>query len=99
MVYINKQKLNSRILRIKETICKRFPELSQHIEKSYAAIPYAKCPDTTIRNLIEYYESLELLLKNYKSQYEAAPRAETKETAEIWLIVNHKLNYPVSANI
>lgn len=56
---------NADILRMTLKIQTEFPELQEYITEMPITIPDAQHPEITIKNLSEYYESLETLLKNY----------------------------------
>jgi hypothetical protein len=60
------QQLNADILKITLTIQNQFPELSEFITEMPITIPDAIHPDINIKNLSDYYETLENLLKNYR---------------------------------
>ncbi len=57
--------LNADILRITLAIKSQFPELSKYIEEMPVTMPDEENPDITLKNLKEYYESLESMLKKY----------------------------------
>ena len=59
------EELNADILRITMAIKSQFPELSKYIEEMPVTMPDAKSPEITLRNLKEYYDSLESILKKY----------------------------------
>ncbi|MES2559456.1 MAG: hypothetical protein V4590_06935 [Bacteroidota bacterium] len=61
---------NAEILGITLKIQSQFPELSKYITEMPVSIPDVQHPEITIRNLKEYYESLETLLVKYKVNHE-----------------------------
>jgi hypothetical protein len=71
------KKLSSKILKLIETINVEHPGLKEYIGQMPALIPNPKCPDTNIRSLLEYYDRLDLLLKNYLFKPKDLPGAAT----------------------
>ncbi|MFM9909072.1 MAG: hypothetical protein ACKVOW_06980 [Chitinophagaceae bacterium] len=63
------QELNNDILKITMRISEKFPELSKYISEMPVSIPDTDDPEITIKNLSEYKESLELLLKKYEKNH------------------------------
>lgn len=63
------QQLNNDILKITMKISENFPELSKYISEMPVSIPDTDDPEITIKNLSEYKESLELLLKKYEKNH------------------------------
>jgi hypothetical protein len=61
--------LNSKILKVTMTIKEQYPELSKYLEEMPATIPSDKDPEITLKNLSEYYESLNSLLNEYKLEH------------------------------
>jgi hypothetical protein len=59
------KELNNDILKITMTIEEKFPELSKYIEEMPVAIADKSNSEITAKNLKDYYDSLEALLKNY----------------------------------
>lgn len=59
------QQLNSDILEITMEIKEKFPELSKYILEMPVTIPTIENPEITRKALQEYYESLNVLLKDY----------------------------------
>lgn len=57
--------LNSDILEITMIIKEKFPELSKYILEMPVTIPNVENPEITRQALQEYYDSLDLLLKDY----------------------------------
>ena len=63
------KELNQDILKITMTIEERFPELSKYIGEMTVNISEAIGPDTIIKNLMDYCDSLNALLKGYSSSH------------------------------
>ena len=61
----HEKELNSRILAITMIIAEKFPELSKYIGEMPVTIPDAADPEINVRNLQDYYNSLDALLKRY----------------------------------
>ena len=61
---------NAEILRITLKIQNQFPELSKYMTEMPITMPDAKHPEINIKNLSDYYESLESLLKNYSLNHD-----------------------------
>lgn len=59
------KQLNSDILEITMEINEKFPELSKYILEMPATIPNMENPEITRKALQEYYDSLNVLLKDY----------------------------------
>jgi len=59
------QDLNSKILKITMTIKDHHPELSKYLEEMPATIPNKENPEITLKNLSQYYESLNSMLNKY----------------------------------
>ncbi len=59
------KELNAMILEITMKIQDKFPELSKYICEMEATIPNEKYPGINIKNLKEYYESLNTMLRKY----------------------------------
>lgn len=59
------QQLNSDILEITMEIKEKFPELSKYILEMPVTIPTIENPEITRKALQEYYDSLNVLLKDY----------------------------------
>lgn len=57
--------LNSDILEITMKIKEKFPELSKYILEMPVTIPNIENPEVTRKSLQEYYDSLNILLKDY----------------------------------
>lgn len=57
--------LNSDILEITMKIKEKFPELSKYILEMPVTIPNMENPEVTSKSLQDYYESLDILLKEY----------------------------------
>ena len=63
------KELNSKILKITMTIQEKYPELYKYLEEMPVTIPDEKDSDTDIRNLTEYYDSLNSLVNNYAREH------------------------------
>lgn len=59
------KQLNSDILEITMKIKEEYPELSKYILEMPVTIPIIKNPEVTRKALQEYYDSLDILLKDY----------------------------------
>lgn len=60
--------IEDAILNITMKIKTEYPELSKYLEEMPVTIPDTKNPEINIKNLQEYYNSLESLLKKYNSK-------------------------------
>lgn len=65
----SEKELNSEILKISMTILEKYPELSEYLTEMPVTIPSEDSPEITLKHLKSYYESLNLLLNNYKVVY------------------------------
>ncbi len=63
--------LNADILRLTLKIHTQFPELSKYITEMPVSNPNVEHPEITRKNLTDYRESLEALLKNYSVNHAA----------------------------
>jgi predicted nucleic acid-binding Zn-ribbon protein len=61
--------LNSDILNVTMAISEKFPELSKYIIEMPVTIPDTDDPEINIKNLSDYKESLETLLKKYEKEH------------------------------
>lgn len=59
------KQLNNDILEITMKIKEKFPELSKYILEMPVTIPYTENPEVTRKALLDYYDSLDILLKDY----------------------------------
>jgi hypothetical protein len=59
------KELNDDILKITMLIQEKYPELSKYIAEMPVTIPNEATPEITIKILKEYYESLDILVKDY----------------------------------
>lgn len=59
------KQLNEGILKITMKIKKKFPELSKYILEMPVTIPILENPKINHKSLLEYHNSLEIVLKNY----------------------------------
>ena len=64
--------LNAKILKTTITIKNKYPELSKYLDEMPDTIPNEKDPEITLKNLSAYYESLNSILKKYKSTHPAS---------------------------
>lgn len=65
----NEQELSNDILKITMMINEKFPELSKYITEMPVTIPDTDNPEINIKNLSDYKESLETLLKKYEKDH------------------------------
>ena len=65
------EELNADILKITLKIAEVYPELSKYIGEMPVKVPEPVGNEITIKNLTDYYASLEELLKNYTKNHEA----------------------------
>lgn len=63
------KELNSKTLKITMTIKDQYPELSKYLEEMPDTISDEKDQEITLKNLSSYYESLNSILKKYKSDH------------------------------
>jgi hypothetical protein len=68
------KELNADILKITATIQARFPELSKYIIEMPANNADNDGLDVNIKNLQDYYDSLDALLKNYDTYHKSAAK-------------------------
>ena len=61
----NEDELNADILKITMIIQSKFPELSKYIAEIPVTIPNEANPEINTKVLKEYYDSLEIMLKDY----------------------------------
>jgi len=62
--------INAKILKITLKISNDFPELYSYLEEMPVTIPYTNDPEINLNNLKKYYNSLEVMLKNYMLTHE-----------------------------
>jgi hypothetical protein len=62
---------NAEILKITLKIQNEFPELLKYITEMPITMPDAQHPEINIKNLSDYHESLEALLRNYGVNHES----------------------------
>jgi hypothetical protein len=65
-----KEDLDTDIINITMKIQDTFPELSKYITEMPVKISDIKDPGVTLKNLKDYYNSLEALLKKYMEEHE-----------------------------
>lgn len=65
--------LNTKIMGITLTINDHYPELSEFLGEMPATIPNENDPEMTLSHLLDYYESLNSILNNYKPEHPAMP--------------------------
>lgn len=63
------KELNTKILKITMLINDHYPELSKYFEEMPDTIPNEKKSEITLKNLGTYYESLNSILKKYRSDH------------------------------
>lgn len=68
------KELNAKILKITMTIKNQYPELSKYIEEMPVSIPNEKNPEITLKNLKEYYDSLNSVLTKYMDEHPVSQR-------------------------
>lgn len=66
------KKINKAILKITMKIKEQFPELSKYILEMPVTIPNVENPEMNSKALQEYYNSLEIFLKNYTENHNIA---------------------------
>ena len=64
------KEINKDILKITMEIRDKYPELSKYIEELPVTIPNIAEPEINTKSLMNYYESLDVLLKKYKLEHE-----------------------------
>lgn len=57
------------IIRITTEIRTNYPELSKYVEEMPVSLNNINAEDKSPNNMKEYYESLEMLIKNYKETH------------------------------
>lgn len=72
--------LNRDILSITMKIKDKYPELSKYISEMPVKLGEASDEATDLKNLTEYYESLETLLNNYIPNHKSTP-STTEESS------------------
>lgn len=65
----NEKELTDAILKITMTINEKFPELLKYVNEMQVSVPDADNPEINIKNLADYKESLESLLKKYEKNH------------------------------
>ncbi|MBC7936403.1 MAG: hypothetical protein H7Y86_13720 [Rhizobacter sp.] len=63
------EEINKDILAITMTIDEQFPELSKYIAETPMEVSFGADPETNLKNLQDYYETLNTLLKNYTKNH------------------------------
>ncbi|NEW80379.1 MAG: hypothetical protein GZ086_13355 [Gelidibacter sp.] len=63
------KKLNAKILKITMTIKEQYPELIEYLNEMPITVPTEKNPEITIKNLNDYYDSLNAILTKYKLEH------------------------------
>jgi len=91
------KKLNTRILKLLTTIREKYPELQHFICSKPVLIPRPKYPDTNIRNLTEYYNALDVLVKNYVYNSGSFPVSRTPDRMDVKFIISSKSPYSAFA--
>lgn len=66
-----KNDLNEAILKITMKIRKDYPELSKYLNEMEVTIPNKATPDVTNKALLDYYNSLDSMLKKYDVTHKA----------------------------
>ncbi len=68
------KKINREILKITMKIKEQFPELSKYILEMPVTIPNVENPEMSHKALQDYYDSLEVLLKDYAENHKMATK-------------------------
>lgn len=68
------KKINKAILKITMKIKEQFPELSKYILEMPVTIPNVENPEMNSKALQDYYDSLEVLLKDYTENHNIIPK-------------------------
>jgi hypothetical protein len=68
------KELNSDILKVTMTIAEKFPELSKYIGEMPVTIPDTTDPEINNKNLQDYHDSLDGLLKKYTKNHKDASK-------------------------
>lgn len=63
--------LNKAILKITMKIRNDYPELSKYLNEMVVTIPDVATPEMTNKILLDYYNSLDSMLKEYNATHEA----------------------------
>lgn len=63
--------LNEAILKITMKIRKDYPELSKYLNEMVITIPDVATPEMTTKVMLDYYNSLDSMLKKYDATHEA----------------------------
>lgn len=66
--------LNADILKITMMIQSKFPELSKYIAEIPVTIPNVANPEINTKILKEYYDSLEIMLKDYAVNHSSSTK-------------------------
>ncbi|MCF6129610.1 hypothetical protein L1S35_07995 [Flavobacterium sp. AS60] len=64
--------LNEAILNITMKIRKEYPELSKYLNEMEVTIPYVDTPEMTKKLMLDYYNTLDSMLKKYDATHKAA---------------------------
>ena len=73
-------KLNEDILKITMIIKEKYPELLKYIGEMPVRISHEDSEAENMKNLIDYYESLDNLLKDYKLSHISNPSIDIEAT-------------------
>ena len=68
------KELNADILKITMLIQDKFPELSKYIAEMPVTIPNVENPEITVKNLQDYYNSLDIIVKDYDKNHSISPK-------------------------
>ncbi len=66
--------INARILEITMQIQNEFPELSKYIAEIPITIPNEPTPEISLKVLTEYYDTLQILIKDYAQSHIATTK-------------------------
>lgn len=69
-----KNDLNEAILDITMKIRNDYPELSKYLNEMVVTIPDVATPEMTNKIMLDYYNSLDSMLKKYNATHEVAVR-------------------------
>lgn len=79
------KQLNTAILEITMKIKEKFPELSKYILEMPVTIPNMENPEVNRKALQDYYNSLDILLKDYIKNHGIITKQDGKNGKNVWL--------------
>ncbi|TDD98435.1 hypothetical protein [Flavobacterium cellulosilyticum] len=68
------KEINEAIFKITLKIKEQFPELSKYIEEMPITVPINEDPQINSKTLLEYYNSLNIMLKDYSENNNIKPK-------------------------